>query len=75
MPSRGGTISVWVGAGEKERQMDKQSAHRIWDFVRRRFVWLLVGSYVIAGVFPDPGLKLRAVAWGSINVPMLYRFC
>jgi BASS family bile acid:Na+ symporter len=40
-------------------------------FLHRRFIWLLVGSYILAGVAPGAGLWIRAAGWGGISVPIL----
>jgi BASS family bile acid:Na+ symporter len=40
-------------------------------FVHRRFIWLLIGSYILASVFPAVGLAVRSVSWGTISLPML----
>jgi BASS family bile acid:Na+ symporter len=40
-------------------------------FVHRRFIWLLIASYLLAGFFPALGLAIRAVSWGSVSLPML----
>jgi BASS family bile acid:Na+ symporter len=40
-------------------------------FVHARFIWLLVGSYLVAGFFPAPGLALKSVAAGGVSLPML----
>src|SRR4051812_10251798 len=39
---------------------------RLSHFVHRRFFWLLIGSYVVAGFFPGPGLWLRSVSVGTV---------
>jgi len=44
---------------------------RITDFVHARFIWLLVGSYIVAAFFPNLGLSVRSVSWGAINLAMV----
>src|SRR5262245_8662516 len=34
---------------------------RLADFMSHRLLWLLVGSYVLAALIPEPGLWLRSV--------------
>jgi BASS family bile acid:Na+ symporter len=43
----------------------------ISHFLHRRFIWLLVGSYVLAAVAPEAGLWIRSAAWGGVSAPML----
>ncbi len=40
-------------------------------FLHRRFILLLVASYVLAGFLPGPGLWIRSTAWGGISLPMV----
>jgi BASS family bile acid:Na+ symporter len=37
-------------------------------FIHRRFIWWVVGSYVLAAVFPAPGLWLRGISFGALAV-------
>jgi BASS family bile acid:Na+ symporter len=37
-------------------------------FVHRQFIWLVVGSYAIAGIFPAFGLWIRGVSLGEITL-------
>ena len=39
-------------------------------FVHARFIWLLVGSYLVAAFLPTPGLWLKGVTVGTISLPM-----
>ena len=39
-------------------------------FVHAKFIWLLIASYIVAGVVPGLGLAVRAVSWGTISLPM-----
>jgi BASS family bile acid:Na+ symporter len=34
-------------------------------FIHHNFLWLLLGSYAVAAVFPGPGLAIRAVSFGE----------
>src|ERR1700677_2988667 len=52
----------------------------ISHFVHKRFLWFLVGSYVIASLVPVPGLWIRKVSFGesvlfgestTISLPMM----
>jgi BASS family bile acid:Na+ symporter len=45
--------------------------HKLSHIVHQRFIWLLLGSYVLAGVFPTLGLAIRSVSFGTISLPML----
>jgi BASS family bile acid:Na+ symporter len=40
-------------------------------FVQRRFIWLLIGSYLLAGVAPAAGLWVRSAVWSGVSLPML----
>lgn len=40
-------------------------------FIHQRFIWLLVASYVLAGVFPAFGLWIRSASLLGIHLPML----
>ncbi|PQO41942.1 bile acid:sodium symporter family protein [Blastopirellula marina] len=40
-------------------------------YVHRRFIWLVLGSYVVAALAPSLGLQIRSVTWGAISLPML----
>src|SRR5262245_16291782 len=48
-----------------------QQGHALSRLVHSQFIWLLIGSYFLAGVFPVFGLWIRSVSWGTINLPML----
>jgi BASS family bile acid:Na+ symporter len=37
-------------------------------FVHRHFIWLVIGSYVIAALFPAFGLWIRSVSFGEITL-------
>jgi bile acid:Na+ symporter, BASS family len=37
-------------------------------FIHEHFLWFLIGSYVIAAVFPGLGLRLRGVSLGEITL-------
>lgn len=42
-------------------------------FVRRHFLWLLIGCYIFAVVWPTPGIAIRSWQWSSqqiSNVPL-----
>lgn len=41
---------------------------RISHVIHRRFLWLLLASYVVAAVVPGPGLGLRDVSLGRFSV-------
>lgn len=41
--------------------------NRIAHFVHARFFWLLIGSYVVAAVFPGPGLAVRGLSFGTVS--------
>lgn len=41
---------------------------RLSSFLHRRLLWLLVGSYLLAGVAPDAGLRLRGVGLGEVRI-------
>jgi BASS family bile acid:Na+ symporter len=51
--------------------MIKSAVAAITHFVHARFIWLLLASYVVAGVFPGLGLQLRQVSLGSAKLPVL----
>jgi BASS family bile acid:Na+ symporter len=37
-------------------------------FVHRQFIWLVIGSYVVAGLFPAFGLWIRGVSFGTLTL-------
>lgn len=39
--------------------------------VHARFIWLLLGSYVVAAFFPAAGLLARSFQWGGVSLPMV----
>ncbi|HEY2894928.1 MAG TPA: bile acid:sodium symporter [Pirellulales bacterium] len=41
------------------------------QLVHKRFLWLLIASYIVAGFFPGWGLAIRGISWGSVSLPML----
>ncbi len=47
-----------------ERTPISAAAH----FVHARLVWFLVGSYVLAALWPGPGLRLRGVSLGTATL-------
>jgi bile acid:Na+ symporter, BASS family len=44
---------------------------KLSHFVHARFIWLLIGSYIVAAFFPRLGLSVRTMTWGTISLPML----
>ncbi|RCS48322.1 Na+-dependent transporter [Bremerella cremea] len=44
---------------------------KISHLIHARFIWLLIGSYVVAAFFPALGLWIRSVSWGTISLPMM----
>lgn len=42
---------------------------RVTHFIHQYFLPLLVSSYVAAGIFPQPGLALRKLSFGALNLP------
>jgi BASS family bile acid:Na+ symporter len=57
----------------------KGALARVTHFVHERMLWFLLGAYVLAGVFPGPGVWVRSVgAWAewlgeasAVTLPML----
>ncbi|HEY4309401.1 MAG TPA: bile acid:sodium symporter [Pirellulales bacterium] len=45
--------------------------HKVSHFLHRRFILLLVVSYVLAGFFPGPGLWIRSTAFRGVSLPMM----
>jgi bile acid:Na+ symporter, BASS family len=43
----------------------KSCVARFSRFIHQRFFWLVIGSYVLAALFPPPGLWLRGVTFGE----------
>ncbi len=42
-------------------------------FARRHFLWLLIACYVLAVIFPGPGIAVRGWSWSSLhfaNIPL-----
>ena len=44
---------------------------RLSHFVHANFIWLLIGSYIVAALFPTLGLAIRSLSFGTISLPML----
>lgn len=44
---------------------------KLSHFIHARFIWLLLGSYVVAAFFPAVGLWIRSVSFGAVSLPML----
>jgi BASS family bile acid:Na+ symporter len=44
---------------------------KLLHFFHARFIWLLIGSYIVAAFFPKLGLSVRSMSWGTISLPML----
>jgi BASS family bile acid:Na+ symporter len=44
---------------------------KLTHFVHARFIWLLIGSYIVAAFFPGVGLAVRSMSWGFVSLPML----
>jgi BASS family bile acid:Na+ symporter len=40
---------------------------RLYHFIHRYFIWLLLGSYAVAALWPGPGLAARAVSFGQVT--------
>src|ERR1019366_1551458 len=38
------------------------------DLIHRYFLWLLIGSYVLAGFLPSWGLGIRNVTFGHVTI-------
>ncbi len=43
---------------------------RFSHWVHAHFIWLLIGSYLLAAVFPGVGLAVRSMSWGRVSLPM-----
>jgi bile acid:Na+ symporter, BASS family len=41
---------------------------RLAHFIHRYFIWFVIGSYVVAGFMPGPGLWIRAATAGEVTV-------
>ena len=44
---------------------------KLSHFIHAHFIWLLIGSYVVAAIFPALGLWIRSVSFGTMSLPML----
>ncbi|MEZ6034050.1 MAG: bile acid:sodium symporter [Planctomycetaceae bacterium] len=44
---------------------------KVSHFVHAQFIWLLVGSYIVAALFPALGLSVRSVSLGTVSLPMM----
>lgn len=44
---------------------------KLSQFIHAQFIWLLIGSYAVAAVFPGLGLWIRSVSLGTISLPMM----
>ena len=47
-------------------------ALRVTHLIHRYFIWVIVGSYVIAAFFPALGLKIRDTHFGSLQLQQLH---
>jgi bile acid:Na+ symporter, BASS family len=47
-------------------ELRKSPLTSIFHFVHEHFIWLLVGSYAVAALWPAPGLEVRDVSFGSV---------
>lgn len=43
---------------------------KLSHFIHARFIWLLVGSYIVAALFPALGLSVRSMSVGKVSLPM-----
>lgn len=48
--------------------MDQNVAARLAHFLHEKFLWFLVASYLVAGIFPAIGLWLRDVSCGTVSL-------
>src|SRR5438105_4899500 len=39
---------------------------KLQHFIHQHFFWLLIGSYVVAGIMPEFGLWLRGISFGTV---------
>lgn len=44
------------------------SLSSIEHFLHKRFIWLLLASYVLAGIFPGLGMAIRGVSFGEVTL-------
>ncbi len=59
-----------------DTQQPENGIGPVLAWMHDHFLWLLVGSYLLAAVLPGPGLALRGFSWGNpyageITAPML----
>jgi bile acid:Na+ symporter, BASS family len=47
-------------------ELRKSPLTSISHFVHEHFIWLLVGSYAVAALWPALGLEVRDVSFGSV---------
>lgn len=40
----------------------------LFHFIHRHFLWFLIGSYAVAAILPGPGLSIRDVSFGEVEV-------
>src|SRR5262245_13585917 len=50
------------------RRMRDMDVRTLAHFVHKQFLWLLLGCYAVAGVFPTPGLWMRDLSFGHLIV-------
>lgn len=60
----------------KQGPRNESHAAAVVAWMHGHFLWLLVGSYLLAALLPGPGLWLRSFSWGNpyagvITAPML----
>jgi len=53
----------------QSRDGEQHAAVRLADWLRRNCFWLLIGCYVLAAAWPDPGRAMREWRWTSTAVP------
>src|SRR5260370_736240 len=65
-----GTVSTRARGrvGRGRRTAMRQGLSVISHVVHRYFIWLLLGSYAVAAVYPALGLQIRQVSFGQVAV-------
>lgn len=44
------------------------SFNRVAHFIHAKFIWLLMASYLVAGVLPAWGLAIKRLSFGELHV-------
>jgi BASS family bile acid:Na+ symporter len=52
----------------KVRHGFTQISGTLLHFIHKHFIWIIVSSYIVAAIFPDLGLLMRHIEFGSVDI-------